>query len=199
MTLDAVAAGKDVYVEKPVSHTIEEGAEMVKAIEASKQIVQTGTQQRSWEHYIQGKEIIQSGKLGQITFVQSYWYQHARQGQWPARCPTSSIGRGGSARPRTSRSAGALLPVASLLGLRRRSAHRPDDALDRRRPLVHERRGADLGLQLRQELQHEDVGGARHGDDDDSSSPTTSPAPTSAPTSAGSTTAGSSSAASSAR
>jgi predicted dehydrogenase len=87
MTLDAVAAGKDVYVEKPVSHTIEEGAEMVKAIEASKQIVQTGTQQRSWEHYIQGKEIIQSGKLGQITFVQSYWYQHARKGQWPATMP----------------------------------------------------------------------------------------------------------------
>ncbi len=87
MTLDAVAAGKDVYVEKPVSHTIEEGAEMVKAIEASKQIVQTGTQQRSWEHYIQGKEIVQSGRLGQITFVQSYWYQHARKGQWPPAMP----------------------------------------------------------------------------------------------------------------
>src|SRR5215217_7580966 len=52
MTLDAIAAGKDVYVEKPVSHTIEEGAEMVKVIEASKQIVQTGTQQRSWDHFI---------------------------------------------------------------------------------------------------------------------------------------------------
>ena len=87
MTLDAVAAGKDVYVEKPVSHTIEEGAEMVRVIEASKQIVQTGTQQRSWEHYIQGKEIVQSGKLGQITFVQAYWYQHARPGTWPAAAP----------------------------------------------------------------------------------------------------------------
>jgi predicted dehydrogenase len=70
-----------------VSHTIEEGAEMVKVIEASKQIVQTGTQQRSWEHYLQGKEIVQSGKLGQITFVQAYWYQHARPGQWPAAQP----------------------------------------------------------------------------------------------------------------
>jgi len=87
MTLDAVAAGKDVYVEKPVSHTIEEGAEMVRVIEASKQIVQTGTQQRSWEHWIQGKEIVQSGKLGQITFVQAYWYQHARPGSWPAAQP----------------------------------------------------------------------------------------------------------------
>jgi predicted dehydrogenase len=87
MTLDAVAAGKDVYVEKPVSHSIEEGAEMVTAIEASKQVVQTGTQQRSWEHFAQGRELITSGRLGQITFVHAYWYQHARAGSWPAAKP----------------------------------------------------------------------------------------------------------------
>ena len=82
MTLDAVAAGKDVYVEKPVSHSIAEGVELVKAIEASKQVVQTGTQQRSWEHWILGKQLIDSGKLGQITFVHTYWYQHARAGTY---------------------------------------------------------------------------------------------------------------------
>jgi predicted dehydrogenase len=87
MTLDAVAAGKDVYVEKPVSHSIEEGAEMVKAIEASKQIVQTGTQQRSWAHFAEGRDIIRSGRLGQITFVHAYWYQHARAGTWPPTVP----------------------------------------------------------------------------------------------------------------
>jgi predicted dehydrogenase len=75
MTLEAVAAGKDVYVEKPVSHSIDEGAAMVAAIEASKQVVQTGTQQRSWDHWILGKQIVDSGKLGQVTFVNSYWYQ----------------------------------------------------------------------------------------------------------------------------
>jgi len=84
ITLDAVAAGKDVYVEKPISHSIAEGVEMVKAVEASKQIVQTGTQQRSWDHWIQGKQIIDSGRLGQITFVQTYWYQHATAGDYPA-------------------------------------------------------------------------------------------------------------------
>ncbi len=84
MTLDAVAAGKDVYVEKPVSHSIAEGAEMVKAVEASKQIVQTGTQQRSWDHFVLGKQIVDSGRLGQITFVQTYWYQHARAGNYAA-------------------------------------------------------------------------------------------------------------------
>jgi predicted dehydrogenase len=87
MTLDAIAAGKDVYVEKPVSHSIEEGAEMVRAIEASKQIVQTGTQQRSWAHFIEGRDIIRSGRLGQITFVHAYWYQHARAGTWPPAAP----------------------------------------------------------------------------------------------------------------
>jgi predicted dehydrogenase len=77
MALDALAAGKDVYLEKPISHKIEEGEALVKAAEASKQVVQTGTQQRSWEHWILGKAIVDSGKLGQITFVQSYWHQRA--------------------------------------------------------------------------------------------------------------------------
>ncbi len=77
MTLDALAAGKDVYLEKPISHSIEEGEALVKAAEAGKQVVQTGTQQRSWEHWILGKAIVDSGKLGQVTFVQSYWHQRA--------------------------------------------------------------------------------------------------------------------------
>jgi predicted dehydrogenase len=84
ITLDAVAAGKDVYVEKPVSHRIAEGTEMVSTIEASKQVVQTGTQQRSWDHWVLGKQIIDSGRLGQITFVHTYWYQHATAGNYPA-------------------------------------------------------------------------------------------------------------------
>ena len=75
MTLEAVAAGKDVYVEKPIAHSIEEGMAMVTAVEASKQVVQTGTQQRSWDHWILGKEIVDSGRLGQVTFVNTYWYQ----------------------------------------------------------------------------------------------------------------------------
>jgi predicted dehydrogenase len=82
VTLDAVAAGKDVYVEKPVSHTIAEGAELVRVIEASKQIVQIGTQQRSWDHFVLGKQLVDAGRLGQITFVQTYWYQHATAGTY---------------------------------------------------------------------------------------------------------------------
>lgn len=76
MLVDAVRAGKDVYLEKPIMHSIEEGVEMVRAVEETKRVVQTGTQQRSWDHYILGKHIVESGKLGKITFVHTYWYQN---------------------------------------------------------------------------------------------------------------------------
>jgi predicted dehydrogenase len=76
MLVDAVRAGKDAYLEKPIIHAIEEGAEMVRAVEETKRVVQTGTQQRSWEHYIRGKEIVDSGKLGKIIYVHTYWYQN---------------------------------------------------------------------------------------------------------------------------
>src|SRR5512133_2710823 len=53
MTIDAVSAGKDVYVEKPISHSVEEGERVEKAVLDSKQIVQVGYQQRSWPHFLQ--------------------------------------------------------------------------------------------------------------------------------------------------
>jgi predicted dehydrogenase len=75
MTVDAVKAGKDVYVEKPVSHSIEDGERTEKAVTASRQIVQVGYQQRSWEHFIAAKELVANGSLGQITLVLTSWYQ----------------------------------------------------------------------------------------------------------------------------
>lgn len=80
ITSDAVAAGKDVYVEKPITHSIEEGAGIIKAVEASKRIVQVGMQQRSWEHFVQGKKIIDEGTLGKITTVRMWWYQNYAAG-----------------------------------------------------------------------------------------------------------------------
>jgi len=85
MLIDSVRAGKDVYLEKPIMHSIEEGVEMVRAVEETKRIVQTGTQQRSWEHYILGKHIVDSGKLGRVTFIHTYWYQNYLE--WTANPP----------------------------------------------------------------------------------------------------------------
>ena len=75
MTVDAVAASKDVYVEKPISHTIAEGERVEKAVLASKQIVQVGYQQRSWPHFQQARELIAGGRLGQVSLVLTSWYQ----------------------------------------------------------------------------------------------------------------------------
>jgi predicted dehydrogenase len=76
MTIAAVEAGKDVYVEKPVTHSMAEAESLSKAVEASNRVVQTGTQQRSWPHFIQAKKLIDSGALGQITFIETHWYQN---------------------------------------------------------------------------------------------------------------------------
>ena len=75
ITIDAVEAGKDVYVEKPISHSIEEGERMLQAMAGSKRVVQVGYQQRSWEHFSAAREIVAGGKLGKITLVLVSWYQ----------------------------------------------------------------------------------------------------------------------------
>jgi len=76
MAADALAAGKDVYLEKPVTHTIEEGATLTKAVRSSKQILQCGMQQRSWTHFRDAVEIVQGGTLGRVTQVRTYWWQN---------------------------------------------------------------------------------------------------------------------------
>ena len=73
--IDAVNAGKDVYIEKPLSHTIAEGREMVQAARKNERIVQVGMQQRSAPHFLEARDVVQSGRLGDIHLVTSYWYQ----------------------------------------------------------------------------------------------------------------------------
>ena len=81
MTLQAVEAGKDVYLEKPVTHNIEEGSVLLAAVERSGRVVATGTQQRSWEHFVEAKRLIDDGALGRITFARCHWYQNHLQGE----------------------------------------------------------------------------------------------------------------------
>jgi len=76
MTIDAVRSGKDVYVEKPVTHNIPEGEDLIKAVRASRRVVQIGYQQRSWEHFIMGRQIVSQGTLGKVSLVLASWYQN---------------------------------------------------------------------------------------------------------------------------
>lgn len=73
--IDAVAAGKDCYSEKPMCHTIQEGADMIKAVRASKQIVQIGMQRRSSPIIHEMKEkVFDTKMLGDIHIVRAEWY-----------------------------------------------------------------------------------------------------------------------------
>jgi len=76
MAMDALKAGKDVYLEKPVTHTIEEGATLTHAVRSSKQILQCGMQQRSWTHFRDAVDLIQAGSLGRVVQVRTYWWQN---------------------------------------------------------------------------------------------------------------------------
>jgi predicted dehydrogenase len=80
MAVDALAAGKDVYLEKPVTHTLEEGATLTHAVRSSKQILQCGMQQRSWTHFQDAVDMIQGGSLGRVVQVRTYWWQNYRHG-----------------------------------------------------------------------------------------------------------------------
>jgi len=74
-TLDALHAGKDVYVEKPLTLKIEEGPAIVKAARLNKRVCQVGMQQRSGRHYLQAKrEYLDTGKLGKVTLARTWWH-----------------------------------------------------------------------------------------------------------------------------
>jgi len=74
VTVWACQAGKDVYVEKPVSHNIWEGRKMVEAARKYNRIVQSGTQRRSDEGLHEAIQYIQQGNLGKILFVRGIIY-----------------------------------------------------------------------------------------------------------------------------
>src|SRR5947208_15918642 len=73
MTVAACAAGKDVYVEKPLTHDLSEGKPVIEAVRKSQRIVQVGTQQRSMPHIQKGYEIYKESRLGQVLKVHLTW------------------------------------------------------------------------------------------------------------------------------
>ncbi len=74
-TIWGCQAGKDVYVEKPASHSIWEGRQMVAAARKHKRIVQVGTQSRSLDTSQQAVDFLQAGKLGKIQYAHSIVYR----------------------------------------------------------------------------------------------------------------------------
>jgi predicted dehydrogenase len=70
LAVDAVHAKKDVYLQKPASLTIAEGRAMSNAVMASGQILQVGSQQRSWKQFYRACELVRNGRIGEIRHVE---------------------------------------------------------------------------------------------------------------------------------
>jgi predicted dehydrogenase len=82
-TIACCQAGKDVYVEKPLSLTVREGRVMVEAARKYSRVVQTGSQQRSGSHYAQAVEMIRAGRIGKVHHIAAGHIRNAMPGFQP--------------------------------------------------------------------------------------------------------------------
>jgi predicted dehydrogenase len=95
IAIDALNAGKDVYVEKPLTLKPAEGPRIIQAARVNNRICQVGAQQRSGTHYIQARDqYIRTGKLGKINLVRTWWFDGT-----PNSNPNPTASTGGHATP----------------------------------------------------------------------------------------------------
>lgn len=78
MAIDAVEAGKDIYLEKPIARTIDEGIRIVEAVRRTKRVAQVGSQRRSFGLYEEAKQILDSGATGDVRLVTAWWLNHQK-------------------------------------------------------------------------------------------------------------------------
>lgn len=79
---DVVESGKDVYCEKPMSHSVEDGLAMVEVIQRNKRMCTVGSQRVSSILYNKAKEIWNSGKLGMVDTIEACWDRNTDSGAW---------------------------------------------------------------------------------------------------------------------
>ena len=82
IVVDACAAGKDVYCEKPMSHTVEDGFAMAEAVRRGNRILQVGSQRVSSIVYEKAREIYASGALGDVFFIEGSSDRNSPSGAW---------------------------------------------------------------------------------------------------------------------
>ncbi len=81
-TVDALEAGKDVYCEKPMTHTIEEAKKVADTVKKTKQIMTVGVQSTADPRWKMANELITSGKIGHVMQGQTSYYRNSSMGQW---------------------------------------------------------------------------------------------------------------------
>jgi predicted dehydrogenase len=81
-TVAALDAGKDVYVEKPMTYTVDEGLEIIAAVKRNKRVLQVGSQGVSSPLDGTARELVKSGKLGKVTMIRASYNRNTAGGAW---------------------------------------------------------------------------------------------------------------------
>jgi len=82
MALEAMAKGKDVYLEKPVTHTVEEAKEVAAAVKKTGRILQVGSQTTSSDQWWKARQAIQDGMIGRLLMSQGSYHRNSDKGEW---------------------------------------------------------------------------------------------------------------------
>ncbi len=90
LLLDAASAGKDIYAEKPLTHSWDEGEQLLRKLRETGRVVQVGSGRVSQPLYQKAKEIVQSGQLGKITFITAWWDSSGSIYAWQTPIPVDA-------------------------------------------------------------------------------------------------------------
>ncbi len=82
LVVEAAQAGKDVYCEKPMSHSVEDGLAMIDAVQKNNRMCTIGSQRVSSILYAKAKEIWDSGRLGMVDTIEAAWDRNTDSGAW---------------------------------------------------------------------------------------------------------------------
>ncbi|AGA29229.1 Gfo/Idh/MocA family protein [Singulisphaera acidiphila] len=82
MSIDAMDAGKDVYCEKPMTHTIDEARQVAETVKRTRQIFTVGVQSTAHPQWKMANELVTQGKIGKIVQGQTQYYRNSDVGQW---------------------------------------------------------------------------------------------------------------------
>ncbi len=82
MALEAMARGKDVYLEKPVTHTVEEARQVAEAVRRTGRVLQVGSQTTSSDQWWKARKAIQDGMIGDLVQSQGSYHRNSEEGEW---------------------------------------------------------------------------------------------------------------------
>jgi predicted dehydrogenase len=87
ISVDALNAGKDVYVEKPMVQKVEDGKRVIEAQKKNNRILQVGSQRVSSVVYQKAKDLVKAGAIGKLNLIEAWWDRNSAQGAWQYSIP----------------------------------------------------------------------------------------------------------------